>query len=119
MGTSRCTVGGPKASVKEIPAPTPSPEDLPRPCGAVAEKNTTTLLARAFQGLKPVGLLLVHGFMVENDRTGPTSPALWLLTSVLMDVDAPLLTSERRQKRRRGTTLVPWLPLGHFGPATS
>ena len=58
----------------------------------MTEKNTTTLLARAFQGLKPGGLLLVHGFMVENDRTGPTSPALWLLTSVLMDVDASLLT---------------------------
>jgi len=58
----------------------------------VAEKNTTTLLARAFQGLKQGGLLLVHDFMVENDRTGPTSAALWLLTFVLMDVDAPLLT---------------------------
>jgi len=56
----------------------------------VAEKNTTTLLARAFQDLKPGGLLLVHDLMVENDR--PTSEALWLLTFVLMDVDALLLT---------------------------
>lgn len=59
---------------------------------AVAEESATQLLARAFEGLKPGGLLLVHDFMVEDDRTGPTSAALWLLTSVLMDTDAPSFT---------------------------
>jgi len=59
---------------------------------AVAEEKATKLLARAFQALKPGGVLLVHDFMVEDDRSGPTSAALWLLTSLLLDIDAPSLT---------------------------
>jgi ubiquinone/menaquinone biosynthesis C-methylase UbiE len=59
---------------------------------AVAEGDATELCGRAFQSLKPGGLLIVHDFMVDDDRTGPTSGALWLLASILMDPEAPSLT---------------------------
>ena len=58
---------------------------------AVGASAIPSLLARAFEALAPGGLLIVHDFMVEDDGTGPTSAALWLLTSLLIDPDAELL----------------------------
>ena len=59
---------------------------------AVGASAIPSLLARAFKALAAGGLLIVHDFMVEDDGTGPTSAALWLLTSLLIDPDAELLT---------------------------
>jgi ubiquinone/menaquinone biosynthesis C-methylase UbiE len=59
---------------------------------AVAEPMSAELLARAFRSLKDGGLLIVHDFMVEDDRRGPPSAALWLLASLLMNPDVPALT---------------------------
>jgi ubiquinone/menaquinone biosynthesis C-methylase UbiE len=59
---------------------------------AVAETMSTDLLARAFRSLKPGGLLIVHDFMLEDDRHGPPAAALWLFAALLMDPDAPSLT---------------------------
>ena len=55
---------------------------------AMAEDNGRALIKRA-RVLKPDGLLILHDFMIEDERTGPTAAALWLLAAVLMDPDAP------------------------------
>jgi len=59
---------------------------------AVGAQAIPELLRRAFGALRPGGLLLLHDFMVEDDATGPTSAALWLLFSLLCDPDAAMLT---------------------------
>jgi ubiquinone/menaquinone biosynthesis C-methylase UbiE len=45
------------------------------------------LIARAFQALEPGGRLLVHDFMVDDDRSGPPNAALWFMT-LLFDPEA-------------------------------
>jgi SAM-dependent methyltransferase len=45
------------------------------------------LFTRAFQALEPGGLLLVHDFMVDDDRSGPRNAALWFMT-FLFDPEA-------------------------------
>lgn len=59
---------------------------------AVGAQAIPDLLRRAFGALRPGGTLLLHDFMVEDDATGPTSAALWLLFSLLCDPDAAMLT---------------------------
>ena len=59
---------------------------------AVAEHQVGVLLDRAFAALEPGGVVLLHDFMVGNDRTGPTSAALWLMTSVSFNPDCSPLT---------------------------
>jgi predicted O-methyltransferase YrrM len=59
---------------------------------AVSARALPDLLARSFQALAPGGTLLVHDFMVNDDGTGPTSAALWLLSALLNDPDAEMLT---------------------------
>lgn len=50
---------------------------------AVGERDVTTLIERAYGALRPDGLLVVHDFMVDDDRTGPLSAALWFLPMAL------------------------------------
>jgi ubiquinone/menaquinone biosynthesis C-methylase UbiE len=59
---------------------------------AVGTQAIPELLRRAFGTLRPGGTLLLHDFMVEDDATGPTPAALWLLFSLLCDPDAAMLT---------------------------
>jgi hypothetical protein len=59
---------------------------------AVSTGALQALLSRAFDALVPGGQLLLHDFMVDDDRTGPTTAALWLLCGLLNDPDAALLT---------------------------
>ena len=59
---------------------------------AVSAAAKTELLSRSFEALAPGGTLLVHDFMVDDDGSGPTSAALWLLSGLLNDPDAGLLT---------------------------
>jgi ubiquinone/menaquinone biosynthesis C-methylase UbiE len=49
---------------------------------AVAGSAIDSLFAKAFVALEPGGLLLVHDFMVDDDRSGPTNAALWFMTFV-------------------------------------
>ena len=49
---------------------------------AVGERQIETLLARAFAALAPGGSLLLHDFMVDDDRQGPDLAALWLVTAM-------------------------------------
>jgi len=53
----------------------------------VAGGAMSALFAKAFQALEPGGLLLVHDFMVDDDRGGPRNAALWFMT-FLFDPDA-------------------------------
>jgi ubiquinone/menaquinone biosynthesis C-methylase UbiE len=58
---------------------------------AIGASAIAPLLGRAFKALAPGGLLIVHDFMVEDEGTGPTSAALWLLMALLIDPDVELL----------------------------
>lgn len=46
----------------------------------VAANAVEPLLAKAIAALEPGGLLLIHDFMVDDDRTGPRNAALWFMT---------------------------------------
>lgn len=59
---------------------------------AVRESEILPLMHRAFESLAPGGALLLHDFMVTDDRAGPPSAALWLLLSVIGDPDALQIT---------------------------
>ncbi len=59
---------------------------------AVSRDHVATLIGRAMNALAPGGHLLMHDFMLDDDRRGPKSAALWLLTSLLNDRDATSLT---------------------------
>ena len=50
------------------------------------------LLERARKSLRPGGRLLLHDFMLDDDRTGPPVAALWLLNAVTIDPDVASLT---------------------------
>lgn len=41
------------------------------------------LIERAHRAVRPHGLLVVHDFMVNDDRSGPLSAALWFLPMAL------------------------------------
>ena len=45
----------------------------------VSESDVVTCISSAFRSLKPGGLMMVHDFMVQDERDGPTSAALWFL----------------------------------------
>jgi ubiquinone/menaquinone biosynthesis C-methylase UbiE len=51
-----------------------------------------TLLANAFEALNPGGTLMVHDFMVEDDRRGPALAALWQLQHMAFTPDARSLS---------------------------
>jgi len=59
---------------------------------AVGESAAEELLARACKTLVPGGRLLVHDFMLDDDRDGPTLAALWLLNALTIDPDVVPLT---------------------------
>ena len=61
---------------------------------AVNGAHVPTLIERAMASLAPGGLLLLHDFMVDDDRRGPGSAALWHLASLLMDRDTVSLTPQ-------------------------
>ena len=59
---------------------------------AIAAADGARLVGEAFRVLRPGGQLIVHDFMVNDDRCGPSSAALWLLTAIVVDPEAPSLT---------------------------
>jgi SAM-dependent methyltransferase len=59
------------------------------------------LMLRAYDSLRPGGRLFVHDFMVEDDGNGPSLAALWLVSSLLADPDAVLLTPGTLSERAR------------------
>lgn len=59
---------------------------------AVAARRVGELLERARQSLVSGGRLLLHDFMLDDDRAGPPVAALWLLNAVTIDPDVASLT---------------------------
>ena len=71
---------------------------------AVAARRVGELLERARKSLRPGGRLLLHDFMLDDDRSGPAVAALWLLNAVTIDPDVASLTPawlDRAGPRRR------------------
>jgi 2-hydroxy-4-(methylsulfanyl)butanoate S-methyltransferase len=59
---------------------------------AVAARRVGELLQRARQSLTAGGRLMLHDFMLDDDRAGPPVAALWLLNAVTIDPDVASLT---------------------------
>ncbi|MEO6362560.1 MAG: methyltransferase [Caldimonas sp.] len=59
---------------------------------AISELEVQPLIDRAFAALIPGGALMIHDFMVHDDRSGPLSASLWILTNAIMDPRNPQLT---------------------------
>lgn len=54
--------------------------------------NVEGLLQKAFEACSPGGKLMVHDFMVEEDRSGPALAALWQLQHMAFTPDARSLS---------------------------
>jgi SAM-dependent methyltransferase len=50
---------------------------------AIAAERISECLQHAFRALKPGGRLILHDFMVHDDRSGPLSAALWFIPNLL------------------------------------
>jgi cyclopropane fatty-acyl-phospholipid synthase-like methyltransferase len=61
---------------------------------AVSRDAISVLLEKAHEALPPGGILIVHDFMVGNDKTGPRDAALWFLTCMFNCPEAVVLTPE-------------------------
>ncbi len=59
---------------------------------AVGGNDIRTLARRAFEALKPGGLVLVHDFMVDDRHEGPSFAAWYLLAALPDNPDAECLT---------------------------
>ena len=58
----------------------------------VPEQEIPELFERAFRVMQPAGLLIVHDFMVDDDRQGPALAALWQLQHLAFTPEAASLT---------------------------
>ena len=58
----------------------------------VPESAVESLLRNAFAALAPAGKLMVHDFMVEENRRGPVLAALWQLQHMAFTPDARALS---------------------------
>ncbi|MEM7255702.1 MAG: methyltransferase, partial [Pseudomonadota bacterium] len=56
--------------------------------------SLSNLLAGAATSLRPGGTVMIHDFMVDNDRRGPELAALWQLQHMAFTPDAQSLTVE-------------------------
>jgi 2-hydroxy-4-(methylsulfanyl)butanoate S-methyltransferase len=59
---------------------------------AVAATRVSELLGRARRAASSGARLLLHDFMLDDDRNGPATAALWLLTARTIDPDVASLT---------------------------
>jgi len=59
------------------------------------------LMRRAYDSHRPGGRLFVHDYMIEDDGGCPPLAALWLVSSLLADPDAVLLTPGTLSERAR------------------
>lgn len=60
---------------------------------AVGASDFPELFAKARECLCPGGLLLVHDFMLEDDRAGPSLAAFWFLTNLALRSDCVSFSS--------------------------
>jgi len=65
-----------------VSAPWPNRQDvvlMSYLLSAVAEASIPLLFRKAWDALRPGGLLLIHDFMLDDNETGPALAALWFL----------------------------------------
>ena len=55
---------------------------------AVTERDIPTLIAHAFDALRPGGRLIIHDFMLDDDEQGPALAAQWFLVNLAFQPDA-------------------------------
>jgi 2-hydroxy-4-(methylsulfanyl)butanoate S-methyltransferase len=60
--------------------------------GSVSAEGVGELYRRAFRALVPGGIILIHDFVVDDDRQGPVLTALWALQHATYTPDAVALT---------------------------
>lgn len=60
--------------------------------GSVSAEGVRELYRRAHEALRPGGEVLIHDFMVDDDRSGPLLPALWAFQHVAFTPGAIGLT---------------------------
>lgn len=61
---------------------------------AVGRSAHPVLLEKAYGALTAGGVLIVHDFMVRDDKTGPRDAALWFLTCMFNSPEAIVLTPD-------------------------
>jgi precorrin-6B methylase 2 len=61
--------------------------------GAVGGGDITPLLQKAWHALKPSGKLILHDFMLEDDRSGPTTAAGFFLSYIAIRTDSVSFTA--------------------------
>lgn len=61
---------------------------------AVSGEDIGTLLGKAYGALPSGGILVVHDFIANDDKTGPLDAALWFLTCMFNCPDAVVLTPQ-------------------------
>lgn len=62
---------------------------------ALPKDALPVLLQKAYAALPAGGSLIIHDFMVEDDKTGPRDGALWFLTCMFNSPEGGVLTPER------------------------
>lgn len=60
--------------------------------GSVSAEGVAELYRRAFRALVPGGSVIIHDFIVDDDRQGPVLTALWALQHATYTPDAVALT---------------------------
>ena len=60
--------------------------------GSVSAEGVAEFYRRAWSALEPGGIVLVHDFMVDDDRTGPPLTAIWALQHATFTPGAVSLT---------------------------
>ena len=58
----------------------------------ISGEEVPRLVQNAFDCLAPGGSIMIHDFMVEDDRTGPPMAALWQLQHMAFTPDAKSVT---------------------------
>jgi len=61
---------------------------------ALGAEEIDVVLAKAHACLRPGGLLIVHDFMLDDDRSGPALAALWFLQYVAYRHDGVSFTAD-------------------------
>jgi 2-hydroxy-4-(methylsulfanyl)butanoate S-methyltransferase len=66
---------------------------------AVGEADVDKLLDRTVAALAPGGVLIVHDFMLDADRSGPREAAMWFLVYVAQGIDGISFSAEELCER--------------------
>ena len=74
---------------------------------ALGAAEIDAVLAKAQACLRPGGLLVVHDFVLDDDRPGPAAAALWFLQYLAYRDDAVSFTGAELADRLRGAGFVP------------